>query len=57
LSAAPPLLAQVKYLIRRLKVSDTRQLADFALSCESPTEILGRCQEIAQRTAPSLFET
>jgi phosphotransferase system enzyme I (PtsI) len=56
LSAAPPLLAQIKYLIRRLKVSDTRQLADFALICESPTEILGRCQELAQRVAPSLFE-
>ncbi|MCW5551818.1 MAG: phosphoenolpyruvate--protein phosphotransferase [Verrucomicrobiae bacterium] len=56
LSAAPPLLAQVKYLIRRLKVTDTRQLAEFALTCESPTEILGRCQELAQRAAPSLFE-
>ena len=56
LSAAPPLLAQIKYLIRRLKLSDAQQLADFTLSCESPTEILGRCQEIAQRAAPSLFE-
>jgi len=56
LSAAPPLLAQIKYLIRRLKVSDTRQLAEFALACESPSEILGRCQELAQRSAPSLFE-
>lgn len=56
LSAAPPLLAQVKYLIRRLKLADARQLAEFALSCESPAEILARCQELAQRAAPSLFE-
>jgi phosphotransferase system enzyme I (PtsI) len=57
LSAAPPLLAQLKYLIRRLKLSDARELATFALGCESATEILARSQAIAQRAAPSLFET
>ena len=57
LSAAPPLLAQLKYLIRRLKLSDTRELAAFALNCESATEILARSQAMAQRAAPSLFDT
>ena len=56
LSAAPPLLAQVKYLIRRLKFSDAKDLATFALDCESPGDIAARCQELAVRSAPSLFE-
>lgn len=56
LSAAPPLIAQVKYLVRRLKLSETKDLAEFALSCESPPEILARCQAFAQQAAPSLFE-
>ena len=57
LSAAPPLLAQLKYLIRRLKLADTQELAAFALDCESATEILTRSQALAQRAAPSLFDT
>ena len=57
LSAAPPLLAQLKYLIRRLRLSDARELAAFALNCESAAEILSRSQALAQRAAPSLFDT
>jgi len=57
LSAAPPLLAQLKYLVRRLKLSDARELARFALDCESVSEILARSQALAQRAAPSLFDT
>lgn len=57
LSAAPPLLAQLKYLIRRLKLSDAQELATFALTCESATEILARSSALAQRAAPSLFDT
>jgi len=57
LSAAPPSLAQLKYLIRRLKLSETRELAAFALNCESAVEILARSQALAQRAAPSLFDT
>lgn len=56
LSAAPPLLAQIKYLIRRLKLSDTQELAAFALESESATEILARSAALAQRAAPSLFD-
>lgn len=56
LSAAPSVLPQLKYLIRRLKRSDTQELAAFALECESATEILARSTALAQRVAPSLFE-
>lgn len=57
LSAAPSVLAQLKYLIRRLKLSDAKELAAFALECESATEILARSTALAHRAAPSLFDT
>jgi phosphotransferase system enzyme I (PtsI) len=56
LSMAPPLLPHVKYLIRRLKMDDARQLADFALNCESSRQIFDRSEALAKRIAPSLFE-
>jgi len=31
-------------------------LADFALTCESASEILARCQDLARQIAPGLFE-
>lgn len=57
LSAAPPLVSSVKFLIRRLKLSEAKELADFALQAETAGEILSRCQELARQVAPSLFET
>ena len=57
LSAAPTVVAPVKYMIRRLKLDETRALAEFALQCESPGEIHTRCRELARQTAPSLFES
>ncbi|MCU0783354.1 MAG: phosphoenolpyruvate--protein phosphotransferase [Verrucomicrobia bacterium] len=56
LSATPSLIAQIKYLIRRLKITEARELAAFALECESPSEIAARCQQLVQRAAPGLFE-
>lgn len=56
LSAATSAIAQVKFLIRRMKISEARELAAFALDCESPSEIAARCQQHAQQIAPSLFE-
>jgi phosphotransferase system enzyme I (PtsI) len=56
LSAAPPLVPQVKFMIRRLKLAEAQVLAEFALGCESGAEILARCQDLARNTAPSLFE-
>jgi len=56
LSAAPAVLDEVKYMIRRVKLDEARELAAFALASESPTEIFARCVEFARQTAPSLFE-
>jgi phosphoenolpyruvate-protein phosphotransferase (PTS system enzyme I) len=56
LSCAPGVIDEVKYIIRRLKLDEAKQLAEFALTCESPSEILARCVEFARATAPSLFE-
>jgi len=56
LSAAPPLLPQIKFMLRRLKITETQALAEFALQCESGAEIFARCQELARQSAPSLFE-
>jgi phosphoenolpyruvate-protein phosphotransferase (PTS system enzyme I) len=56
LSTAPPLVPPVKFLIRRLKLSEAKELAEFALQCESASDILGRCQELARQIAPSLFD-
>jgi phosphotransferase system enzyme I (PtsI) len=56
LSAAPPVVPQIKYIIRRLKLSEAKELAGFALQCESPPEIYARCQKLAREAAPSLFE-
>ena len=56
LSVSPSVVPQIKYLIRRLKMTEARELADFALGCESATEILARCKKLATQIAPSLFE-
>src|SRR5215471_17302949 len=46
LSAAPSLVPPVKFVIRRLKVVEAKALAEFALNCESASDILARCQEL-----------
>ncbi|MGO8678646.1 MAG: phosphoenolpyruvate--protein phosphotransferase [Limisphaerales bacterium] len=56
LSVAAPLVPPVKFIIRRLKLTEARDLAEFALKCESAAEILAHCQELARNIAPSLFE-
>jgi len=56
LSAAPPLVASLKFVIRRLKLAEAQELARFALDCESAADILSRCQELAHEVAPGLFE-
>jgi len=57
LSSSPPLVPQIKYMVRRLKLSEAQALAEFALTCESGAEILARCQQLAWQSAPSLFES
>ena len=56
LSTAPAGVAQIKYMIRRLKLTEAQELATFALGCGSPSEIYARCELLARADAPSLFE-
>lgn len=56
LSVAPPLVGQIKYLIRRLAMDKARELAAFALTCDSASEILNHSREVARLAAPALFE-
>ena len=56
LSVSASLVPQTKFLIRRLKMPEALALADFALQCESGTEILSRARELVMKVAPSLFE-
>jgi len=55
LSCAPAVIPEVKYMIRRLKVNEAVELAEFALKSESPSEIYARCVQFARQAAPSLF--
>ncbi len=57
LSVAPPLVPAVKFLIRRLKLDEARELAQFALGCESSADTLARCEAVARAAAPGLFES
>ncbi len=56
LSAAPGIVPQVKFLIRRLKLEEAKRLAESSLQSESGVEILNRSQTLAREIAPSLFE-
>jgi phosphotransferase system enzyme I (PtsI) len=56
LSAAPPVVPQIKYLVRRLKMSDARALAEFAVTAESGGDVLERCLEFLNQVAPGLLE-
>jgi phosphoenolpyruvate-protein phosphotransferase (PTS system enzyme I) len=56
LSAAVSVVPRVKFLIRRLKMKEARELAEFALRCDSAVEIQARCDLLARSIAPNLFE-
>jgi phosphotransferase system enzyme I (PtsI) len=56
LSVSPPFVPRVKYLIRRTKLSEAKELAQASLKLNSGAEILARAQEFSQRIAPSLFQ-
>ena len=57
LSVAPPMLPQIKYLIRRLKYTETQQMALQALQCESSVDVLVQSRAMVQRAAPGIFHT
>jgi len=56
LSVAPACLPRIKFLVRRLKMAEARELAEFALHCESGKEIMEHSEALARKVAPSLFE-
>ena len=56
LSVAPLSVPKIKYLIRRIKMGEAKELADCALNCESPLEITTNCLSYTRKVAASLFE-
>lgn len=55
LSVTPALIPAVKFLLRRLRIPETRGIAEFALTCDSGLEIHQRSREVARTAAPALF--
>jgi hypothetical protein len=45
----------VKFLLRRLRLSEAREIANFALGCNTGLEIHQRSRELAKTAAPNLF--
>jgi len=56
LSVAPQSVPQIKYLIRRIKMSEAKEIAAAALTSEASTDVLDRSQRLVRSVAPSLFE-
>lgn len=56
LSVSPANVPRIKYLIRRMKLSEAKQLAEFALSSQSGMDILDRCQAYTRSIAEGLFD-
>ncbi len=57
LSVAPPMLPQIKYLIRHLNHTECEALAVQALECENSVDILVQSRAMVQRAAPGIFHT
>ncbi len=56
LSVVPSLVPRVKMLIRSIEMVQARELAEFALNCDSPGEILDRAKALAKAAVPDFFE-
>ena len=56
LSTSPPVVPQIKFLIRRLRLSEAKEFTQWALAQESGAEILTRAQSLVRQVAPGLFE-
>ena len=57
LSVASSMVPRVKMLIRNINVTQAKELADFALSSDSPKEILKRAKKLSREAVPNFFET
>ena len=56
LSVVPSLVPRVKMLIRSIEMVQARELAEFALNCDSPGEILDRAEALSKAAVPDFFE-
>jgi len=56
LSVVPSLVPRVKMLIRSIEMAKAKELAEFALNCDSPGEILDRAEALAKAAVPDFFE-
>jgi phosphotransferase system enzyme I (PtsI) len=57
LSVAPPMLPQIKHLIRHVKLNEARELAESALDSEASVDVLVSARAFVQRVVPGLFES
>lgn len=57
LSVAPPMVPQIKHLIRQIKANEARKLAQDALNAETSVDISVRSKTLVKRVAPGLFES
>lgn len=57
LSAAAPSVPRIKHLIRRCRMDEARELADWALQQANGSTILARTEALAHRLAPILFSS
>lgn len=56
LSVVPSLVPRVKMLIRSIEMAKARELAEFALNCYSPGEILAGAEALTKAAVPDFFE-
>jgi len=56
LSVAPSAVPLVKDAVRSSSFSRAQELAELALSCESPDEVLEHCRRLTREIAPELLE-
>ena len=56
ISAASPLVPHIKFLVRRLKLTEANELAQKALSFESGAETMIECEKLLRQVAPSLAD-
>ena len=55
LSAGPTLVPRVKSAVQRLTITECRQLVEEVLTLDTPSAVLARCTEVAQRNFPELL--
>jgi len=55
LSVAPPLIARVKYIIRRLKLDEATTFANRALKMHTSEEILQACRNLLTQLVPEIM--